>query len=77
MKTPIELPPSKYLRRGVVRQYLGIDDDEFSKLVRNGVFVPRYLQGEGRAWFIRDEILEAEASNKIFSPTRTTQKDRK
>jgi hypothetical protein len=69
----IDLPPSKYLRRGVVRQYLGIDERDFSKLVRTGVLRPCYFQGRGRAWFVRDEVLHAEQTNRIFRPAHTTQ----
>lgn len=66
-----DLPQSRYLRRGVVRDYLGITDEEFTALVRGGVFKPHYLQGRGRAWFRRDEIMAAEAANKVFKPSKT------
>lgn len=65
-----ELPNRRYLRRGIVRDYLGIDDDEFTKLIRSGVLTPVYLQGRGRAFFKREEVLTAESSNKIFKPAK-------
>jgi hypothetical protein len=65
-----ELPNSRYLRRGTVRKYLGIDDAEFSKLVRAGVLATHYLQGRGRAFYRRDEVLTAEAEGKIFKSTK-------
>ncbi len=61
-----ELPSKRYLRRGVVRDYLGIDDKDMTKLVAAEVLTPHYLQGKGRAYFRRDEVLEAETSGKIF-----------
>lgn len=63
-----ELPKSCYLRRGVVRDYFGITDEEFTVLVRAGVFKAYYLQGRGRAWFRRAEVLAAEAANRVFKP---------
>lgn len=64
-----DLPLQRYLRRGVLREYFGITDTEFTELVRAGIFRPHYLQGRGRAWFRRDEVLAAEAANKVFKPT--------
>lgn len=61
-----ELPNKRYLRRGIVRDYLGIDDKEMTKLVSAGVLIRRYLYGGGRAFFRRDEVLEAEETGKIF-----------
>lgn len=63
-----ELPAKKYLRRGVVRDYLCIDDDEFTKLVRTGVLKPVYLGGRGRAFFERAAVVAAETAGKIFKP---------
>jgi hypothetical protein len=68
---PGELPASRYLRRGAVRNYFGIDDADFTKLLRAGVFTPHYFQGKGRAWFRRDQILAAEDEGKVFRPTKT------
>ena len=66
-----ELPKCHYLRRGVVRDYFGITDEEFSALVRAGVFKTYYLQGRGRAWFRREEVLAAEAANRVFKPAES------
>lgn len=66
-----DLPNKRYLRRGVVRDYFGISDEEFTELLRAGVFVAHYLQGKGRAFFRRDEVLAAEAANKIFKPSKS------
>ena len=63
-----ELPPQRYVRRRVVCAYFGITDAEFTELVRAEIFRPHYLQGKGRAWFRRDEVLAAEAANKVFKP---------
>ena len=65
-----DLPPRLYLRRGVVRSYLGITDEEFTDLVRADVLKPHYLQGRGRAFFKRAEIVAAETANKIFRPSK-------
>jgi len=65
-----DLPQKLYLRRGVVRNYLGITDEEFTELVRAEVLKPHYLQGKGRAFFKRAEVIEAETANKIFRPTK-------
>lgn len=65
-----ELPQKLYLRRGVVRDYFGITDEEFTTLVRAGVFKPHYLQGRGRAFSKRAEVVQAEAANKIFKPSK-------
>jgi len=69
-----ELPNKRYLRRGVVRDYLGIDDDEFSSLVKAGVLTARYLQGKGRAFYRRDEVIAAEEAGKIFSLSKPSKK---
>ena len=66
-----DLPQSQYLRRRVVRAYLGIDEGEFTKLVRAGVLKPYYLRGAGRAWFRREDLARAEAEGKIFKPAKT------
>lgn len=63
-----ELPQKRYLRRKAIRTYLGIDDREMTKLVSAGVFTPQYLQGKGRAYFSRSEVIAAEESGRIFKP---------
>ncbi len=61
-----ELPQKRYIRRGEIIAYFGIDPREMTKLVAAGVFTRCYLQGQGRAFFRRDEVLAAEASGKVF-----------
>lgn len=46
--------------------YFGIDGRQMSRLVKTGVFVPLYMQGKGRAFFLRAEVLAAEQSGKVF-----------
>lgn len=62
-----ELPNKRYLRRRAVRDYLGINDAEFTTLVDGGVLTPHYLRGKGRAFYRRDEVLAAEEAGRIFS----------
>jgi hypothetical protein len=69
-----ELPQKLYLRRGVVRDYFGITDEEFTELVRAGVLTPHYLRGRGRAFYKRAEVLKAEADNKLFKPSKETKR---
>lgn len=66
-----ELPNKRYLRRGEICGCFGIDDEEFTKLVRAKVLRPLYLNGKGRAFFRRDEVLEAETGGKIFRPEQS------
>lgn len=63
---PATLPSKRYLRRGVVRDYFGICDRDFTKIVEAGVLEPKYLFGGGRAFFEREKVLKAEADGKIF-----------
>lgn len=65
-----ELPNQRYIRRGAIKKCYGFTDDEFTKLVRAGVLTPHYLQGKGRAFFRRDEVIAAEDANKIFKPSK-------
>jgi hypothetical protein len=67
-----ELPQKRYVRRGEIIAYFGIDKREMTKLVRAGVFTPLYIAGEGRAFFSRAEVIAAETSNKVFKPAHTS-----
>ncbi len=51
-------------------RYLGIDNATFSALVESRVLTAYYLNGRGRAWFKREEVLEAERSERIFRTDR-------
>lgn len=61
-----ELPQKRYLRRGHIISYFGIDERDMTKLVTAGVFTARYLLGDGRAFFLRDEVIAAERDGKVF-----------
>lgn len=61
-----ELPQKRYVRRGHVKEYLGIDDRDMTKLVEAGVFAPKYLNGKGRAFFERAQVLQAEHDGKVM-----------
>lgn len=67
-----ELPNKRYVRRGAIRRYFGIDEREMAKLVAAKIFTPLYLQGQGRAFFRRDEVLAAESSGKVFRAEKAT-----
>lgn len=64
------LPEQRFLRRGHIMAYFGIDKREMRKLVASGVFTPLYLRGRGRAWFAREQVLAAEQT--IFKPNLST-----
>lgn len=49
--------------------YFGFDKREMSKLVGT-VFTPLYLQGKGRAFFMRAEVIAAEESGKVFKTAK-------
>jgi hypothetical protein len=61
-----ELPAKRYLRRGDIIAYFGIDGRDFTKLVSAGVLTAVYLQGRGRAFYRREEVVAAERDNRIF-----------
>ena len=69
---PTTLAPAsalpRYMRRRHLRAYLGVSDKELAKLIEARVFAPRRLEGTGRSYFVRDEILAAEAAGKLFKP---------
>jgi len=64
------LPDKRYVRRGHIIAYFGIDKREMKKLVAAGVFVPLYVQGRGRAFFERAKVLEAEFAGKVFKTAK-------
>ncbi len=61
-----ELPNQRYVRRRHIRRCYGIDDEDITKLIAATVLKPCYLNGSGRAWFRRDEVIAAEEAGKIF-----------
>lgn len=44
------------LRRGEAREYLGVSDWRFRRLLRLGKLVPRRWAGLGRAVYVREEL---------------------
>jgi len=62
----------RWLRRRHVRDYLGISEEECSKLFRSGVLTPRYFGGGGRAYYERAALFAAEDSGKLFKPASST-----
>jgi len=65
------LPSKRYLRRGEIRAYFGIDDKILVKLIAAGALAPRYMLGKGKAFFEREQVLKAEADGKIFNTRRS------
>lgn len=53
-----ELPEKRLLRRGEVREFLGVSEQVMSKMVAARTLVAVYLEGKGRAFFRRDEVLK-------------------
>jgi len=52
-----QVPAKKVLlRRGEVRDWLGLDDNEVTKWIENGSLKPRYFRPRSRAFFVRKEI---------------------
>ena len=49
-------PKKALLRRGEVSAWLGITDEEITKLIKEEVLVPRYLRKGARAFFVRKEV---------------------
>ncbi len=51
-------PKKALLRRGEVKEWLGLDDNEITKWIIDGVLKPRYFRKGARAFFVRREIEE-------------------
>ena len=54
----IQHPEKALLRRGEVLRWLGVSRNEFGKLVDAGVIKPRKLRPNGRAFYLRDELIK-------------------
>jgi hypothetical protein len=65
------LPEKRYVRRGHIIAWLGIDKREVARLVKAGVFRPLYLRGRGRAFFLRAEVVAAVDAGLVFTPTKS------
>jgi hypothetical protein len=53
------------LRRGQVKEWLGLDDNEVTKWIEEGILKPKYFRTGSRAFFIRKDIeilINSEAS---------------
>lgn len=59
-----ELPEKLWLRRGEVRGYLKISEQSMTKLINNGVLVPKTFPGMTRAFFERAAVLKVAPSVK-------------
>jgi hypothetical protein len=70
MKIEEILRKKLFLRRGEIRQDLGVTDEEISKMVRGNVLKPVYLCDEARpkkckgkgiahAYFVREQVIQA------------------
>lgn len=53
----MNLPDKQLLRRGEVMAWLGRGKDFFRKLVAEGRLTPVRVNGKGRAFFRRSEVL--------------------
>jgi hypothetical protein len=53
-----EIPEKRLLRRGEAIRWLGISKQEFTKLIRAEVIKPRKFREEGKAYYLRDELLK-------------------
>lgn len=51
-------PTTALLRRGQVKDWLGLDDNEITKWIIDGIIKPRYFRKGARAYFVRKEIEE-------------------
>jgi len=52
-------PKTALLRRGQVINWLGLTEQELTKLIREKVVQPRYFREGSRAFFVKDEVEKA------------------
>lgn len=65
-----ELPQKRFLRRGEVRDFLGVTDHVMTQLLAARQLSPVYLAGaKGRAFFCREDVLKL-AANKVERETK-------
>jgi hypothetical protein len=60
-----DTPKIALLRRGQVKEWLGLDDNEVTKWIEEGILKPKYFRTGSRAFFIRKDIeilINSEAS---------------
>ncbi len=60
-----ELPQKLWLRRAEVRDYLALSEQMMTKLIRNGVLVPKFFPGQKRAFFERQAVLKVNPEAKV------------
>jgi len=49
-------PKKALLRRGQVKDWLGLDDNEITQWIQSGALKPKYFRPKSRAFFVRAEI---------------------
>jgi hypothetical protein len=60
-----ELPDKLWVRRGEAREYLGISEQAFTKLLTTGALEPVYFPGGARALYERKQVLELKPKTKV------------
>lgn len=61
------LPESMFLRRGVVRLFLGLSEQEMTKLTETQVLKTKRLTENGRLYYIRESVMEVAGKTKEAS----------
>lgn len=51
-----DTPKVALLRRGQVKDWLGLDDNEITHWIQSGALKPKYFRPKSRAFFVRAEI---------------------
>lgn len=59
-------PKKALLRRGQVKDWLGLDDNEITQWIQSGALRPKYFRPNSRAFFVRAEIEKLLDSESIF-----------
>jgi hypothetical protein len=59
-----ELPEKLWLRRGEVREYLGISEQAMTKLIESGTLKEKFFPGMVRAYFERSQVLAVKPEEK-------------
>lgn len=53
-----KLPDKVLVRRGEARTFLGVSEQDFTKMVESGLLKPVYVVPGGRAYFMRKQVLK-------------------
>jgi len=59
----MSLPDQIFVRRAQVRQYLGVPDEIISALVEAGTLTPTRLKPNGKAWYLRSQVIALSSTN--------------